>query len=163
MKYSRNEITAGALILTAGVALTVFLIIVGQVGSIGRHIYRVRLEDAFLLREGSPVAVNGLKVGRVKSMKLVEQKDEDTLRTLAEVAAMRGERPVETVMNLLARHERMPAIVIFCMCEENLRRVLSWPFVAAGSDDSAGRTSCHSGSRQYNCRANCEVLPNRAR
>ncbi len=58
-------------------------------------------------------------------------------RTLAEVAAMRGERPVETVMNLLARHERMPAIVIFCMCEENLRRVLSWPFVAAGSDARA--------------------------
>jgi N-acyl-D-amino-acid deacylase len=58
-------------------------------------------------------------------------------RTLTEVAAMRGERPVETVMNLLARHERMPAIVIFCMCEENVRRVLSWPFVATGSDARA--------------------------
>ncbi len=58
-------------------------------------------------------------------------------KTLAEVAAMRDERPVETIMNLLARREAMPAIVIFCMCEENLRRVLSWPFVAAGSDARA--------------------------
>jgi N-acyl-D-amino-acid deacylase len=58
-------------------------------------------------------------------------------KTLAEVAAMRDERPVETIMNLLARRESMPAIVIFSMCEENLRRVLSWPFVAAGSDARA--------------------------
>ena len=58
-------------------------------------------------------------------------------KTLAEVAAMRGERPAETIMNLLARRESVPAIVIFCMCEENLRRILSWPFVAAGSDARA--------------------------
>jgi len=55
-------------------------------------------------------------------------------RTLAEIAEMRSERPAEIVVNLLACNEKMPAIVIFCMCEENLRRVLSWPFVAVGSD-----------------------------
>ena len=55
-------------------------------------------------------------------------------RTLAEIAEMRGEPPAEIVMNLLACNEKMPSIVIFCMCEENLRRVLSWPFVAVGSD-----------------------------
>ena len=74
-------------------------------------------------------------------------------KTLAEVAAMRGERPVETVMNLLARRESMPAIVIFCMCEENLRRVLSWPFVAAGSDARARTASEKDGTDKPHPRA----------
>jgi len=58
-------------------------------------------------------------------------------KTLAEAAGMRGERPVETLMNLLAEHEKLAAIVIFCMCEENVRRILSWPFVAVASDARA--------------------------
>ena len=58
-------------------------------------------------------------------------------KTLAAIAEARGEHPAETVMNLLAKHKTKPAAVFFSMCEENLRRILSWPFVAIGSDARA--------------------------
>ena len=58
-------------------------------------------------------------------------------KSLREIGEARGEQPVEVVMNLLARHKKKVAAVFFSMCEENLRRILSWPFVAIGTDARA--------------------------
>ena len=75
MRYSRNEVTAGAVILAAIVVLTVFLVVVGKFESaiVGSHVYCTRFDDAALIREGSPVAVNGVKCGQVLGIKLVEE------------------------------------------------------------------------------------------
>ena len=62
-------------------------------------------------------------------------------KSLREIGEMRGERPVDALMNLLAEHKSKCAAVFFSMCEENLRRILSWPFVAGGSDARARVTA----------------------
>jgi len=62
-------------------------------------------------------------------------------RSLDDVARDRGEEPADTVLRLLAGSRDKPSVVIFCMREENLRRVLSWPFVAIGSDARARPTA----------------------
>jgi ABC-type transporter Mla subunit MlaD len=79
MRSSRNEVLAGALILAALVVLTVFLVVVGKFGTVftGSNTYRVQFADSLLLRPGSPVAVNGLKVGQVLDLDLVEAKGDD--------------------------------------------------------------------------------------
>ena len=58
-------------------------------------------------------------------------------KSLREIGEARGERPVDVVMDLLAAHKEKTSAVFFSMCEENLRRILSWPFVAIGSDARA--------------------------
>ncbi len=58
-------------------------------------------------------------------------------KTLRQIAEMRGEQPIDTVMNLLIECREKPGAIFFSMIEENLRRILSWPFVAIGSDARA--------------------------
>ena len=94
---------------------------------------RGRIEDEVLAAHPEPAYWDGILISSVPE-------GEDPAcggRSLSEVAAMRGQRPIEVVIDLLAEHRQKPTIVIFCMCEENLRRVLSWPFVAVGSDARA--------------------------
>lgn len=58
-------------------------------------------------------------------------------KSIAEVAALQHKSPIDTVFDLLIEEKRRVAVIIFCMCEENLREVLSWPFVMIGSDCAA--------------------------
>lgn len=58
-------------------------------------------------------------------------------KTLRQIAEVRGEQPIDVVMNLLIECREKPGCVFFSMNEENLRRILSWPFVAIGSDARA--------------------------
>ncbi len=67
----------------------------------------------------------------------VDEDPEYNGKTLREIAEIRGERPVDAVMNLLAQHREKPTAVFFSMFEEVLRRILSWPFVCIGSDARA--------------------------
>jgi N-acyl-D-aspartate/D-glutamate deacylase len=57
-----------------------------------------------------------------------------TGKTLAQVAAMRGKRPEETIMDLVAEDESRVAAVYFLMSEDNLARQLRQPWVSFGSD-----------------------------
>jgi len=58
-------------------------------------------------------------------------------KTLRQVGELRDQRPLDVVVDLLSQHEPKPSIVIFSMCEDNLLRILSWPFVGVGSDARA--------------------------
>jgi len=58
-------------------------------------------------------------------------------KNLRQVAEERDERPIDALMNLIASQKQKPSVVFFSMCEENLRRILSWPFVGVGSDARA--------------------------
>ncbi len=57
-----------------------------------------------------------------------------TGKTLAEAAKLRGEDPVETIMNLVLEDRSRVGTVYFMMSEENLRRQLTLPWVSFGSD-----------------------------
>jgi N-acyl-D-amino-acid deacylase len=69
---------------------------------------------------------------------LVEFKNEKlkplTGKTLTEVARLRGEDPVETIMNLVLEDESRVGTVYFMMSEENLARQMRLPWVSFGSD-----------------------------
>ncbi|MFW6107900.1 MAG: N-acyl-D-amino-acid deacylase family protein [bacterium] len=58
-------------------------------------------------------------------------------QSMRQIAEMRDERPVDTVMNLLAAHRAKASAVFFSMAEANLRRILTWSFVAVASDARA--------------------------
>jgi N-acyl-D-amino-acid deacylase len=58
-------------------------------------------------------------------------------KSLREVGELQNRRPIDTVLDFLAQHKTKPSAVFFSMCEENLRRVLAWPFVGVGSDARA--------------------------
>lgn len=60
-----------------------------------------------------------------------------TGKTLAEVAAMRGKSPEETVMDLVVEDESQVGTVYFWMSEENVRKQLALPWVSFGSDSSS--------------------------
>jgi N-acyl-D-amino-acid deacylase len=72
---------------------------------------------------------------------LVEFKSEAlkplTGRTLAQAAQLRGEDPVETIMNLVLEDRSRVGAVYFMMSEENLRRQIKLPWVSFGSDASS--------------------------
>ena len=57
-----------------------------------------------------------------------------TGKTLAEVAKMRGEDPVETIMNLVLEDRSRVGTVYFMMSEENVRKQIALPWMAFGSD-----------------------------
>ena len=71
-------------------------------------------------------------------MLLVEFKSEAlkplTGKTLAEAAQMRGEDPVDTIMNLVLEDRSRVGTVYFMMSEENLTRQIRLPWVSFGSD-----------------------------
>jgi N-acyl-D-amino-acid deacylase len=60
-----------------------------------------------------------------------------TGKTLAEAAKMRGEDPVETIMNLVLEDRSRVGTVYFMMSEDNIRRQIVLPWVSFGSDASS--------------------------
>jgi N-acyl-D-amino-acid deacylase len=57
-----------------------------------------------------------------------------TGKTLAEAAKMRGEDPVDTIMNLVLEDRSRVGTVYFMMSEDNLSRQIRLPWVSFGSD-----------------------------
>lgn len=57
-----------------------------------------------------------------------------TGKTLAQVAKMRGEDPVDTIMNLVLEDRSRVDTVYFMMSEENIRKEIVLPWVSFGSD-----------------------------
>lgn len=57
-----------------------------------------------------------------------------TGKTLAEVATLRNEDPVDTIMNLVLEDRSRVGTVYFLMSEENLRKQIALPWVSFGSD-----------------------------
>ncbi len=54
--------------------------------------------------------------------------------TVEAISRATGRTPVDVVLDLLAAHEGKPGVIFFSMSEDNLRRILTWPFVGVGSD-----------------------------
>jgi N-acyl-D-amino-acid deacylase len=79
-----------------------------------------------------------LAAGSPDRVLLVEFKSEAlkplTGKTLAEAAQMRGEDPVDTIMNLVLEDRSRVGTVYFMMSEENLTRQIRLPWVSFGSD-----------------------------
>ena len=57
-----------------------------------------------------------------------------TGKTLAEAAKLRGEDPIETVMNLVLEDRSRVGTVYFMMSEDNIRKQILLPWVSFGSD-----------------------------
>jgi N-acyl-D-amino-acid deacylase len=57
-----------------------------------------------------------------------------TGKSLAEVAAMRGQSPEETAMDLVIEDGSRVSVVYFFMSEENVRKKIALPWVTFGSD-----------------------------
>ena len=83
--------------------------------------------ENFFIAAGSPE--NILLVG-FKNPKLKPY----TGKTLAEVARLRGEDPVETIMNLVLEDRSRVGTVYFMISEENIKKQLRQPWVSLGSD-----------------------------
>jgi N-acyl-D-amino-acid deacylase len=79
-----------------------------------------------------------LAAGSPDRVLLVEFKSEAlkplTGKTLAEVAQMRGENPVDTIMNLVLEDRSRVGTVYFMMSEDNIRKQIALPWVSFGSD-----------------------------
>ena len=55
-------------------------------------------------------------------------------KTVQDVADDQGKDPIDAALDMLLAARGQVSVVIFSMAEENLREILSWPFVAIGSD-----------------------------
>ena len=79
-----------------------------------------------------------LAAGSPDRVLLVEFKSEAlkplTGKTLAEAARMRGEDPIDTIMNLVLEDRSRVGTVYFMMAEANLNRQIRLPWVSFGSD-----------------------------
>ncbi|HEY9230924.1 MAG TPA: amidohydrolase family protein, partial [Blastocatellia bacterium] len=79
-----------------------------------------------------------LAAGSPDRVLLVEFKSDKlkpyTGKTLAEVARLRGEDPVETIMNLVLEDRSRVGTVYFMISEENIKKQLRQPWVSLGSD-----------------------------
>ena len=79
-----------------------------------------------------------LAAGSADRVLLVEFKSEKlkplTGRTLAEAARLRGEDPVDTIMNLVLEDRSRVGAVYFMISEDNIRKQIVLPWVAFGSD-----------------------------
>ncbi len=60
-----------------------------------------------------------------------------TGKTLAEVAKMRGKDPIDTAMDLIAEDESRIGTIYFIISEGNIRKELSKPWIAFGSDEAS--------------------------
>ena len=61
-------------------------------------------------------------------------------RTVAEIAAERGQEPLDVACDLLVEEEAAVAVVIHSMREDDVQLVMRAPFVSVGSDSSAVAT-----------------------
>src|SRR3989441_5914879 len=57
-----------------------------------------------------------------------------TGKTLAEAAKMRGEDPIETIMNLVLEDRSRIGTIYFLMSEDNIKKQIRQPWVSFGSD-----------------------------
>jgi N-acyl-D-amino-acid deacylase len=57
-----------------------------------------------------------------------------TGKTLAEVCKLRGTPPEETMMDLVVEDGTRVGVVYFLMSEENVKKIVAYPWVAFGSD-----------------------------
>jgi N-acyl-D-amino-acid deacylase len=83
-------------------------------------------ENLYLLA-GSPdrILLAGFRSEKLKPL---------TGKTLAEVARMRGEDPVETIMNLVLEDRSRIGTIYFLMSEDNIKKQIRQPWVSFGSD-----------------------------
>src|SRR2546426_3527933 len=83
--------------------------------------------ENFFVASGSPdkILLVGFKNDKLKPL---------TGKTLAEVAAMRGQSPEETAMDLVVEDGSRVDTVYFLMSEENVRKEIKLPWVSFGSD-----------------------------
>jgi N-acyl-D-amino-acid deacylase len=81
---------------------------------------------------------NGYLYAGAEGILLVGFKNEKlkpyTGKTLAEVAALRGKSPEDTVMDLVIEDESEVRAVYFWMSEENISKQLRFPWISFGSD-----------------------------
>jgi N-acyl-D-amino-acid deacylase len=82
------------------------------------------------LAAGSPEKI--LLVG-FKSQKLKPL----TGKSLAEVAKMQGQDPIETIMDLINEDESRIGTIYFLMSEENVKKELGKPWISFGSDEAS--------------------------
>jgi N-acyl-D-amino-acid deacylase len=79
-----------------------------------------------------------LAAGSPDRVLLVEFKSERlkrfTGKTLAEAARLRGEDPVDTIMNLVLEDRSRVGTVYFMIAEDNIRKEIALPWVSFGSD-----------------------------
>jgi N-acyl-D-amino-acid deacylase len=79
-----------------------------------------------------------LAAGSADRVLLVEFKSDRlkplTGKTLAEAARLRGEDPVDTIMNLVVEDQSRVGAVYFMISEDNIRREIALPWVSFGSD-----------------------------
>jgi N-acyl-D-amino-acid deacylase len=79
-----------------------------------------------------------LAAGSPDRVLLIEFKSEAlkplTGKTLAEAAKLRGEDPVDTIMNLVLEDQSRVGTVYFMISEDNIREQLKLPWVSFGSD-----------------------------
>ena len=79
-----------------------------------------------------------LAAGSPDRVLLVEFKSEAlkplTGKTLAQAAKLRGEDPLDTIMNLVLEDRSRVGTVYFMMSEENIRKQIRLPWVSFGSD-----------------------------
>jgi len=85
------------------------------------------------LAAGSPdrILLTGFKSAKLKPL---------TGKTLAEAARLRGEDPVETIMNLILEDRSRVDTVYFMINEENIKKQLRLPWVSFGSDAASMAT-----------------------
>jgi N-acyl-D-amino-acid deacylase len=83
-------------------------------------------ENLYLLA-GSPdrILLAGFRTEKLKPL---------TGKTLAEVARLRGEDPVETIMNLVLEDRSRIGTIYFLMSEDNIKKQMRQPWVSFGSD-----------------------------
>jgi len=95
------------------------------------------------LAAGSPekILLNGFKSEKLKSL---------TGKSLAEIAKLRGNDPVETLMDLIAEDESRIDCIYFLMSEENVKKEIAKPWVSFGSDEASQtpegnflKSNCH--------------------
>src|SRR6266446_5292818 len=82
------------------------------------------------LAAGSPdhILLVGFKSDKLKPL---------TGKSLAEVAKMRGNDPVETIMELIAEDESRIDTIYFLMSEENIKTEIKKPWISFGSDEAS--------------------------
>ena len=82
-----------------------------------------------------------LAAGSPERLLLIDFKNEDlkplTGKSLAEVAAMRGTTPEETMMDLVIEDDSRVGAAYFLMPEDGVRRKVALPWVGFGSDEAS--------------------------
>src|SRR5213076_338951 len=82
------------------------------------------------LDAGSPdkILLVGFKSEKLKPL---------TGKTLTEVAKLRGKDPIDTAMDLIAEDESRIGTIYFIISEENIKKELTKPWIAFGSDEAS--------------------------